>query len=76
VSRSDLKQIRSSQRDENPQPAVARFVLISVSLHHHKPGGLTMQATALNREELNRPNDDGCTHGDDTDLWVDLGGSD
>jgi hypothetical protein len=36
-----------------------------------------MQAnTALDRDELNRLADDGCPHGDDTDLWLDLGGSD
>jgi hypothetical protein len=34
-------------------------------------------ATALDRDELNRLVDDGCPHGDDTDLlWIDLGGSD
>lgn len=34
-----------------------------------------MQAsTALDRDELTRLADDGCPH--DTDLWLDLGGSD
>ena len=31
---------------------------------------------ALDRDELIRLTDDGCPHGDDTDLWLDLGGSD
>ena len=35
-----------------------------------------MQAIALGRDELTRSADDGCPHGDDTDLWLDLGGSD
>ena len=36
-----------------------------------------MQASiAPDRDELNRLADDGCPHGDDTDLWLDLGGSD
>ena len=36
-----------------------------------------MQAnSALDRDELTRLADDGCPNGDDTDLWVDLGGSD
>lgn len=36
-----------------------------------------MQAsTALDRDELNRLADDGCPLGTDTDLWLDLGGSD
>lgn len=36
-----------------------------------------MQAiSALDRDELNRLADDGCPHGDDTDLWIDLGDPD
>lgn len=36
-----------------------------------------MQATAaLDRDELYCLFDDDCQHGDDTDLWLDLGGSD
>lgn len=39
--------------------------------------GCTMLAsTARDRDELIRLADDGCPHGDDTDLWLDLGGSD
>ena len=38
--------------------------------------GCKMQAsTALDRDELIRLADDGCPHGDGTDLWLDLGGS-
>ena len=36
-----------------------------------------MQATtARNRDEPTCPADDGGPHGDDIDLWLDLGGSD
>jgi hypothetical protein len=35
-----------------------------------------MHATAPDRDELNRPADDGRPDGDDIDLWRDLGGSD
>lgn len=33
-------------------------------------------STAPDRDELIRLADDGCPHGSDTDLWLDLGGSD
>lgn len=33
-------------------------------------------STALDRDEPIRLADDDCPHGDDTDLWLDLGGSD
>ncbi|QEG31907.1 hypothetical protein GobsT_67540 [Gemmata obscuriglobus] len=35
-----------------------------------------MQTIALDRDELNRMADDGCPHGDDTDLWLDGSNSD
>jgi hypothetical protein len=33
-------------------------------------------ANAPDRDQLNHQADDGGPHGDDTDLWLDLGGSD
>jgi hypothetical protein len=57
-------------------PWHGRCFITLIASNPHTEGCKMQASTALDRDELNRLNDDVCPQGTDIDLWLDLGGSD